>query len=97
MSVPTPLDPTDPSHVPDLPDLPDRIDAGSHEELAARLGGLLGRRAMLRAAAAGALGTVGAGLAQGSAAAAPAGQGPSPVRVLQPGSGRVRGRYVPPT
>ena len=106
MTVPPPLDPSDQSdasHVLDLPDLPDRIDAGSHEELAARLGGLLGRRAMLRAAAAGALGSVGAGLAQGSAAAAPTGRrsgprpsrGPSPVRVLQPGSGRVRGRYVP--
>lgn len=95
------MSPSSPSR-PDLHDhpagapLPTAVHADSVEELGARLGGLLGRRAMLRAAAVGALGTAGVIAADETAAAAhrPAAR-PSPVHVLQPGQGPRRGRYVP--
>ncbi len=66
------------------------------DRLARRIGYGLGRRAMLRAAAAGAVGSA-AVLSGNQAQAAPRrGRGSGGgVRVLQPGSGPTRGRYVP--
>ncbi len=77
------------------PALPTEVRAGSVEELGARLGHLLGRRALLRSAAVGALGAAGVAATEETAAAVhhPAAR-PAPVRVLQPGQGPTRGRYV---
>jgi acetamidase/formamidase len=63
--------------------------------LAKKVGAGLGRRAMLRAAAAGAVGTAGV-LGAGEAEAAPRHRPHHEgVPVLQPGRGRTRGTYVP--
>ena len=75
-----------PLHLPD-----------DHDQLARLIGNGLGRRAMLRAAAAGAVGSavvpaVAAGAAE--AQAAPRRGRGGGVRVLQPGTGPTRGRYV---
>lgn len=72
-----PAHPTTPDHA----DLARRIDVG------------LGRRAMLRAATAGAVGSAALLAAPGASAAPTRGHGRG-VRVLQPGRGRTRGRYV---
>lgn len=76
------------------------LHAPDHEQLARSLGSLLGRRALLRASAGGAL--AGGALAGGSLTPAPAGAAPGAgpdrgqgrVRILQPGTGRAPGRYV---
>ncbi len=76
------------------------LHAADHAELARSLGSLLGRRALLRAGAGGALaGGALAGTAAGPAGAAPAGarrgRGRAAAKVLQPGTGRTPGHYVP--
>ncbi len=78
------------------------LHSADHDELARSLGSLLGRRALLRASAGGAL--AGGALAGGTGAASAApgkpekpGKGPGKGRasILQPGTGRTPGRYVP--
>ncbi len=79
-----------------MPDIT-RLSASTPDELGHRLGTLLGRRALLRASA----GTAAAGgVLAGASAPAPAARGGAShphrkVKVLQPGTGRARGLYVP--
>lgn len=78
-----------------MPDVT-RISASDPDELGRRLGAHLGRRALLRATASTA---AAGGAVAGLAGAAHAGGGASPthkkVQILQPGTGRARGLYVP--